>query len=81
MDHDAEQNTTIVLTTYHTMSAEWRNNKIVENSTLFKRRWKRVILDEGEIAFLKRLQQLATDPFSTFHSQCRLSNGASHLCS
>ncbi|RFU28304.1 hypothetical protein B7463_g8046, partial [Scytalidium lignicola] len=39
----------IVLTTYHTVSAEWRNGSGVNSSILFKTRWKRVILDEAHI--------------------------------
>jgi hypothetical protein len=37
----------LVLTTYHTVAAEWKNGNQAEKSTLFSTRWKRVILDEG----------------------------------
>lgn len=37
----------VVLTTYHTVSAEWKNEKDAENSILFSVCWKRIILDEG----------------------------------
>lgn len=39
----------IVLTTYHTVSAEWNSGNGVRNSTLFSVRWERIILDEGRI--------------------------------
>ncbi|KAH8706219.1 SNF2 family N-terminal domain-containing protein [Ilyonectria robusta] len=41
------QNTAIVLTTYHTVSIEWRNWSDLESSLLFTTRWKRVVLDEA----------------------------------
>jgi len=34
----------LVLTTYHTISTEWRHDG---DSVLFSRRWRRVVLDEG----------------------------------
>jgi len=37
----------IVLTTYHTISAEWRNVDGHHKSILFTTRWQRIILDEG----------------------------------
>jgi len=37
----------LVLTTYHTVSAEWRNGKQAEKSVMFCTKWRRVILDEG----------------------------------
>ncbi|PMD50139.1 uncharacterized protein K444DRAFT_546687 [Hyaloscypha bicolor E] len=39
----------LVLTTYHTVSAEWRNGNQAEMSILFSTHWKRVILDEAHI--------------------------------
>ncbi|UPK96324.1 hypothetical protein LCI18_007259 [Fusarium solani-melongenae] len=39
----------IVLTTYHTVSAEWNSGNIVQNSTLFSVRWARIILDEAHL--------------------------------
>lgn len=39
----------IVLTTYHTVSAEWNSWNGVRNSTLFSVRWKRIILDEAHL--------------------------------
>lgn len=39
----------IVLTTYHTVSAEWKSDKFAGNSILFQVRWRRIILDEGEL--------------------------------
>lgn len=41
------KNTHIVLTTYHTVSAEWKSRKGQERSVLFSSHWKRIILDEG----------------------------------
>ncbi|KAE8445744.1 hypothetical protein EG329_012923 [Mollisiaceae sp. DMI_Dod_QoI] len=37
----------IVLTTYHTVSAEWRSDKLAGSSILFQVRWRRIILDEA----------------------------------
>ncbi|KAG8668042.1 hypothetical protein FPOAC1_007403 [Fusarium poae] len=37
----------IVLTTYHTISADWSSSNGI-NSVLFSVRWKRIILDEGK---------------------------------
>ncbi|KAI0600378.1 SNF2 family N-terminal domain-containing protein [Biscogniauxia sp. FL1348] len=41
------QDTMIILTTYHTVSMEWRNGSGIDTSILFRTRWKRVILDEA----------------------------------
>lgn len=38
----------IVLTTYHTVSAEWKSDQVTGNSVLFQVCWKRIILDEGQ---------------------------------
>lgn len=40
-------NTAIVLTTYDTVSAEWRLGSNRESTILFTVRWRRVVLDEG----------------------------------
>lgn len=37
----------VVLTTYHTVSAEWRADETKRDSILFSVEWKRIILDEG----------------------------------
>lgn len=37
----------VVLTTYHTLSADWKSCKASENHIMFSVRWRRVILDEG----------------------------------
>ncbi|RMJ17029.1 hypothetical protein CDV36_003298 [Fusarium kuroshium] len=39
----------IVLTTYHTVSAEWNSGNGVRNSLLFSVRWARIILDEAHL--------------------------------
>ncbi|RSL97570.1 hypothetical protein CDV31_012983 [Fusarium ambrosium] len=39
----------IVLTTYHTVSAEWNSGNGVRNSILFSVRWARIILDEAHL--------------------------------
>jgi SNF2 family DNA or RNA helicase len=39
----------VVLTTYHTVSAEWAAGKGTGNSILFSVRWRRIVLDEGEL--------------------------------
>lgn len=38
----------LVLTTYHTISAEWKHGKQANQSIIFSTRWKRLILDEGK---------------------------------
>jgi len=42
------QSVDVVLTTYHTVSAEW-NEKDPSTSLLFSVMWKRIVLDEGVI--------------------------------
>ncbi|KAH8803561.1 SNF2 family N-terminal domain-containing protein [Xylogone sp. PMI_703] len=37
----------IVLSTYHTVSAEWKGGRGIRSSVLFSVRWRRVILDEA----------------------------------
>ena len=40
----------VVLTTYHTLSADWKSQKPDAGSHLmFAVRWKRIILDEGKL--------------------------------
>jgi hypothetical protein len=41
------QGVNVVLTTYHTVLAEWRSDDSQESSVLFSVRWNRIILDEG----------------------------------
>ncbi|KAI8950617.1 SNF2 family N-terminal domain-containing protein [Xylaria longipes] len=41
------QSVNVVLTTYHTVSAEWRSGSRSDQSILFSTRWKRVVLDEA----------------------------------
>ena len=43
-------NVKIVLTTYHTVSAEWRLDRFAGSSILFQVRWARIILDEGRLS-------------------------------
>lgn len=42
----------IVITTYHTVSAEWKQGLGERKSILFSKHWNRLILDEGSIAKL-----------------------------
>ncbi|KAK8048196.1 hypothetical protein PG994_009926 [Apiospora phragmitis] len=37
----------VVLTTYHTVSAEWNTDETKRDSALFSVKWRRIILDEG----------------------------------
>lgn len=37
----------LVLTTYHTVTAEWKTFQTTNQSPLYSVRWKRIILDEG----------------------------------
>ncbi|KAI0133166.1 SNF2 family N-terminal domain-containing protein [Hypoxylon sp. NC0597] len=41
------QGVNMVLTTYHTVSAEWKENESTSDSVLFAVHWRRVILDEA----------------------------------
>ncbi|KAI0840035.1 SNF2 family N-terminal domain-containing protein [Hypoxylon sp. FL0890] len=43
------QDVDLVLTTYHTVSAEWKANESACDSVLFAVRWRRVILDEAHL--------------------------------
>ncbi|KAI0876954.1 SNF2 family N-terminal domain-containing protein [Hypoxylon argillaceum] len=47
MDSLETQSVNIVLTTYHTVSAEWKGGSKSDQSILFSTRWKRVVLDEA----------------------------------
>jgi SNF2 family DNA or RNA helicase len=38
----------VVLTTYHTVSSEWKAENGTRNSILFSVHWRRIVLDEGE---------------------------------
>ena len=49
MDRCSEvENFNLVLTTFHTVSAEWKNDRSSTDSVIFSTHWRRVILDEGE---------------------------------
>ncbi|EGR47680.1 uncharacterized protein TRIREDRAFT_63568, partial [Trichoderma reesei QM6a] len=37
----------VVLTTYHTVSSDWRSNSDQQHSFLFNTRWRRIVLDEA----------------------------------
>ncbi|KAI1353446.1 SNF2 family N-terminal domain-containing protein [Xylaria sp. FL0043] len=41
------QSVHLVLTTYHTVSAEWKSGTMSDQSVLFSTNWKRVVLDEA----------------------------------
>ncbi|RWA04745.1 hypothetical protein EKO27_g10360 [Xylaria grammica] len=47
MDSLEIQNVNIVLTTYHTVSAEWKSGSKSDQSILFSTHWRRVVLDEA----------------------------------
>jgi SNF2 family DNA or RNA helicase len=47
METDDLVTVNMVLTTYHTVAAEWKADKGSRKSPLFSVRWKRIILDEG----------------------------------
>ncbi|KAI3340580.1 SNF2 family N-terminal domain-containing protein [Ustulina deusta] len=47
MDSLETQSVNIVLTTYHTVSAEWRSGSKSDQSILFSTNWKRIVLDEA----------------------------------
>ncbi|KAH6867419.1 SNF2 family N-terminal domain-containing protein [Thelonectria olida] len=55
----------VVLTTYHTVSAEWKVGKAANKSPLFSIRWRRVILDEAHFVRNGNSQ--------TAHAVCALS--------
>jgi SNF2 family DNA or RNA helicase len=42
------ENMSIVLTTYQTVSADWKEGDQKERSVLFSKHWHRIILDEGK---------------------------------
>ncbi|KAI0804448.1 SNF2 family N-terminal domain-containing protein [Xylaria sp. FL0064] len=47
MDSLETQSVHLVLTTYHTVSAEWKSRRKSDQSILFSTKWKRVVLDEA----------------------------------
>lgn len=53
----------IVLTTYHTVSAEWKwkNKQDPNHSVLFSGHWRRIVLDEGTFQLPMRVQVRASD--------------------
>lgn len=63
----------IVLTTYHTVSAEFKSERRMEESSiLFSTHWRRVILDEGDFPDVSspRAEPLINlNLSSTFHTQ------------
>ncbi|RWA06777.1 hypothetical protein EKO27_g8325 [Xylaria grammica] len=56
----------IVLTTYHTVSAEWKGAKDGNNSFLFSFHWKRIILDEASL--LKFIRATPYDDMKQFEA-------------
>ena len=64
----------IVLTTYHTIAVDWNRWKSSGSHVMFSVRWKRIILDEGELidcddrVELRMVKVLITN--STSHSKC-----------
>lgn len=42
-------NLDIVLTTYQTVSADWKEGHQEKNSVIFSKHWNRLILDEGTV--------------------------------
>ncbi len=81
MDSLETQSVNIVLTTYHTVSAEWRSGSKSDQSILFSTNWKRIVLDEGRITFITNTVDLLTylSNCSAFHSQHRISNGKGYM--
>ncbi|KAI1669943.1 SNF2 family N-terminal domain containing protein [Pyrenophora tritici-repentis] len=49
--HDIEKidETNMILTTYHTVSADWQKRKSFGSTVLFSVKWKRIILDEAHL--------------------------------
>ena len=56
---DEIERVNLVLTTYHTVSAESKRGDPIRDSILFSTRWKRVILDEGLLFLRYDLELLA----------------------
>lgn len=49
VDHRLIHSHGIILTTYHTVAAEWKSTgKNGASSSLFDVQWKRIVLDEGK---------------------------------
>ncbi|TGJ84976.1 hypothetical protein E0Z10_g3806 [Xylaria hypoxylon] len=56
----------IVLTTYHTVSAEWKGAKNAQSSLLFSVNWKRIIIDEASL--LKFIRATPYDDMKQFET-------------
>lgn len=63
----------IVLTTYHTVSAEWKHGKGKEQSILFSGHWRRIVLDEGEyFEYSVNMLALTTDISQPISSEMKV---------
>ncbi|KAI4593875.1 hypothetical protein KJ359_008918 [Pestalotiopsis sp. 9143b] len=59
----------MVLTTYHTVSAEWKQHAGASDSTLFSVRWRRIVLDEAH--FIRNGNSRMAQAICALHSQAR----------
>lgn len=59
----------LVLTTYHTVSAEWKQSAGSSDSTLFSVCWRRVVLDEAH--FIRNGNSRMAQAICALHSQAR----------
>lgn len=65
----------IVLTTYHTVSAEWKNG----SSLLFRTKWKRIVLDEGLVWSPRRNNKTLSNLLPTPHLAHYIRNSDSQM--
>jgi hypothetical protein len=66
----------IVLTTYHTLSADWKAWKAGTNSVMYSMRWKRIILDEGNVPYNSMTLHAQTNQLvSSYYSKYEVSYG------
>ncbi|KAI0883701.1 SNF2 family N-terminal domain-containing protein [Annulohypoxylon maeteangense] len=63
------ENVNVVLTTFHTVSAEWSADASAADSILFSVRWRRVILDEAH--FIRNGNSRMSRAVCALESECR----------
>jgi hypothetical protein len=70
----------VLLTTYHTLSADWKTQETsVEGHFIFSVRWKRIVLDEGRLLHTPIRKKQSLNIASPSHPEHEDADGPSHL--